>query len=74
MIDGEMLPAIRLDVAQCRVQFLRIAVVTGARFGISILQRIDLECAIILAANDAAGFVRRIYPRLGDELGELVAR
>jgi len=68
MVDGEVLPAVVLDFAQRAQEFVRIGIVARARFGIDILQRQKLERATFFAADDAARFIRRVAPRLGDEL------
>jgi len=68
MVDGEVLPAVVLDFAQRAQEFVRIGIVARARFGIDILQRQNLERATFFAADDAARFIRRVAPRLGDEL------
>ncbi len=71
VVDGEMLPTAILDLAQREQKFVRIGIVARARFGIDILQRQNLERATFFAADDAARFIRRVAPRLGDELVQL---
>lgn len=68
-----MLPTAILDLAQREQKFVRIGIVARARFGIDILQRQNLERAILFAADDAARFIWRVAPRLGDELVQLVS-
>jgi hypothetical protein len=68
MVNREMLPAQTLHLTKRVQQFVRIDVVADARVGIDIFQRVDLERAPFLAGDDAARFVGRVAPRLGDEL------
>ena len=70
MVNREMFPAPFLDLPQRAQQFVRIGIVARPRFWIDVPQRKDLERAILFAADDAAGFIRRIPPRLCDQLFE----
>ncbi len=68
MINGEMLPTQTFHLAKRMQQFVRIDVIADARVGIDIFQRVNLERAPCLAGDDATRFVRRVAPRLRDEL------
>jgi hypothetical protein len=63
-----MLPAIRFNVAKCVEEFQRIGVKIHVRSRVCVVQRIDFQRAIVLAADNAAGFIRRVAARVHDEL------
>ena len=71
MVDRQVLPAKVFRLAQGVQQLDWIDVVTDARVRIDVLQRIDLQRAPFLAGDDTAGFIRRVLPRLGDQLFQL---
>ncbi len=73
MVNRQMFPAVRFDVAKRGEERVGFALVARAWVGRDVLQRIDLTGAGVLATDDAAGFARRVAPRLRDELGELNA-
>ena len=68
-----MLPIVVFDLAQRVKQLGWVGVVANARLGIDVLQRQDFCRAPVRAGDDAARFVWRVAPRLGDELMQLVS-
>ncbi len=72
VINGQYFPlVVFLDIANRVQELLRVGEVANARIVVHVLERIDLQCASILAADQAAGFIRRIGACLRDELFEL---
>ena len=73
MINREMLPAATLDLAEGFKQCLRLGIVLHARLRRIIRQRENFFRAIVFARDDAARFVGRVVPGMGDKLVELMA-
>jgi hypothetical protein len=74
MIDGQMLPAIFLHLAERSEQFERIGIVGDARITVHVLQRKKLLGAFIFAADKAARFIGPVAPCLCDKLFDQIVR
>ncbi len=71
MIDCQHPHGPRFQFLHGRKLRLRVGAVFYARIFRRVSQRINHLAAVILSADQAAGLVRRIPPRLGDERFEL---
>lgn len=71
MVNREMFPVARFNVAERVEQFQRVGVEIHARRRVRVCQRIDFQRAIFFTADNAARFVGRVAPRVGDQLLDL---
>jgi hypothetical protein len=74
MVDCEVLPPKVLGLAQSVQKLDGIDIVADAGVRIDVLQGVDLERAALLTCDYAARLIRRVLPRLGDQLLYLVSR
>lgn len=63
MINCQMLPALRFDLAERIKERVRLGVVFDTRIRSNVRQWKNLERMLILAGNDAAGFVGYVSAR-----------
>jgi hypothetical protein len=68
MVDREMFPIMRLDIAKRGEQFQWIGIKVHAWGCVGILQRVDVLGAPSLAADDPASFVGRVAAGKRDKL------
>ncbi len=71
MIDGEHRLALRLQFLHCGQLRSAIRAILDPRIFRRIRKRINCLGALLCSGDQAAGLVRRIPPRLGDERFEL---
>ena len=74
MVDRQVLPPQVLRLAQGVQKLDGIDIVADAGVRIDVLQGVDLERVTLLTCNYAARLIRRVLPRLRDQLLYLVSR
>lgn len=72
MIDCQMFPALRFDLAERLEERVRLGVVFDTRIRGNVGQCKNFERALILAGKDAASFVGCIAFSERDEMGKLL--
>lgn len=72
MVYGKHVPAVLVDLLQRAQLLLRVAEVAYLRLVVHILERVNSERLIVLAADKATSFLRRIRARQSNQLLELI--